>query len=78
MFVVWDIRSGIQPLGTLQISDTTIILQPKGHHYRDFLNFRFEMLLGTLKLGPLSRFFHCVDICAGVPPLGTLKLVAIP
>jgi len=32
----------------IKISDTTIILQPKGHHYRDFLNFMFEMPLGTL------------------------------
>ena len=34
----------------IKISDTTIILQPKGRHYRDVLNFMFEMPLGTLKL----------------------------
>jgi len=67
MFVVWDIRAGVQYTSKKinahmwrwhadsryinKISDTTIILQPKGRHYRDVLKFMFAMPLGTLKCG---------------------------
>jgi len=34
-----------------KIIDTTIILQPKGRHYCDFLSFMFEVPLGILKSG---------------------------
>ena len=57
MFVVWDIRARSTvdkqkimhtcdvdmrtAARYIKISDTTLILQPEGRHYRDFLNFRF-------------------------------------
>jgi len=70
----------------IKISDRTIILQPKGRHYRDFLNFMFEMPLGTLKLHPKGRHyriflsfkFHWALLACLRWSLGTLGLPWVP